>query len=316
MVESLFAWQGLGHALVHAVFWRDVPVLQAARLVLALLVVAVNNRPGRPRPPSCSARPAAAPFREEMPHAPPPCSSSAAHGAGLPRGAIVGLAGGCSPSRHPPRQPASCLNAPRTWLPLHRPAQDADRDLEGRRRQPRATTTTAAACLARLRRIRHAPLARRSPRVCGGDPHSSSAPPPASSRPRGVGGWLDAAPARGVSEAFVAVPALLVVLLVAALAPRRQPAAPSYPGLALAQWVEYFRVVRARAGLVVGSPAVEASGLLGPRPRARAAPPPVAGPPPPARHPRRPSAWRPRSSPCRPSGSSRSGSNRRAPSSA
>ena len=43
VVESLFAWQGLGHALVHAVFWRDVPVLQATGLVLALMIVAVNT---------------------------------------------------------------------------------------------------------------------------------------------------------------------------------------------------------------------------------------------------------------------------------
>lgn len=43
VVESLFGWQGLGHALVHAVFWRDVPVLQAAALVLALLVVGINT---------------------------------------------------------------------------------------------------------------------------------------------------------------------------------------------------------------------------------------------------------------------------------
>ncbi|QZY30120.1 ABC transporter permease [Nocardioides coralli] len=43
VVESLFAWQGLGHALVHAVFWRDVPVLQASALVLALLIVTVNT---------------------------------------------------------------------------------------------------------------------------------------------------------------------------------------------------------------------------------------------------------------------------------
>jgi peptide/nickel transport system permease protein len=43
VVESLFAWQGLGHALVHAVFWRDVPVLQATALVLALLIVCVNT---------------------------------------------------------------------------------------------------------------------------------------------------------------------------------------------------------------------------------------------------------------------------------
>ncbi|WP_205473638.1 ABC transporter permease [Nocardioides sp. SYSU D00038] len=43
VVESLFSWQGLGHAMVHAVFWRDVPVLQATALVLALLIVAVNT---------------------------------------------------------------------------------------------------------------------------------------------------------------------------------------------------------------------------------------------------------------------------------
>ena len=43
VVESLFAWQGLGHALVHAVFWRDVPVLQATALVLARLIVAINT---------------------------------------------------------------------------------------------------------------------------------------------------------------------------------------------------------------------------------------------------------------------------------
>lgn len=43
VVESLFAWQGLGHALVHAVFWRDVPVLQATALILALLIVAINT---------------------------------------------------------------------------------------------------------------------------------------------------------------------------------------------------------------------------------------------------------------------------------
>jgi peptide/nickel transport system permease protein len=43
VVEALFSWHGLGHALVHAVFWRDVPVLQATALVLALLVVAVNT---------------------------------------------------------------------------------------------------------------------------------------------------------------------------------------------------------------------------------------------------------------------------------
>ena len=43
IVETLFAWPGLGHALVHAVFWRDVPALQATALALALLVVAINT---------------------------------------------------------------------------------------------------------------------------------------------------------------------------------------------------------------------------------------------------------------------------------
>lgn len=43
VVESLFAWDGLGHALVHAVFWRDIPMLQGAALVLGLLVVALNT---------------------------------------------------------------------------------------------------------------------------------------------------------------------------------------------------------------------------------------------------------------------------------
>lgn len=75
-----------------------------------------------------------------------------------------------------------------------------------------------------------------------------------------VGGWLDAA-LRAVSEAFVAVPALLVVVLVSALATGDSPWA-LYLGIALAQWVEYYRVVRARAGLVLGSAAVEAAGLL------------------------------------------------------
>lgn len=75
-----------------------------------------------------------------------------------------------------------------------------------------------------------------------------------------LGGWVDAA-LRSVSEAFVAIPALLVVLLVSALSSGGSLWA-LYLGLALAQWVEYFRVVRARSGLVLGSSAVEAAGLL------------------------------------------------------
>jgi peptide/nickel transport system permease protein len=74
------------------------------------------------------------------------------------------------------------------------------------------------------------------------------------------GGWVDAV-LRSISEAFVAVPALLVVLLVSALAAPGSMLA-LYVGLALVQWVEFFRVVRARSALVLGSPAVEAAGLL------------------------------------------------------
>ncbi|SDY42794.1 peptide/nickel transport system permease protein [Micromonospora pattaloongensis] len=43
VVESLFAWPGLGRTLVHAIFWRDVPVIQAAAVALALLVVLINT---------------------------------------------------------------------------------------------------------------------------------------------------------------------------------------------------------------------------------------------------------------------------------
>ncbi|MDQ0819585.1 peptide/nickel transport system permease protein [Arthrobacter sp. V4I6] len=43
VVESLFAWPGLGHALVHAIFWRDIPMIQATALALALLVVVLNT---------------------------------------------------------------------------------------------------------------------------------------------------------------------------------------------------------------------------------------------------------------------------------
>ena len=74
------------------------------------------------------------------------------------------------------------------------------------------------------------------------------------------GGWVDAV-LRSVSEAFVAIPALLVVLLISALAAPGSMVA-LYVGLALVQWVEFFRVVRARSASVLGSPAVEAAGLL------------------------------------------------------
>ena len=43
VVESLFAWPGIGHALVHAVFWRDVPMIQGCTLLLAWLFVLLNT---------------------------------------------------------------------------------------------------------------------------------------------------------------------------------------------------------------------------------------------------------------------------------
>jgi peptide/nickel transport system permease protein len=42
VVESLFAWPGIGHALVHAIFGRDVPMIQGAALCMGLLFVLFN----------------------------------------------------------------------------------------------------------------------------------------------------------------------------------------------------------------------------------------------------------------------------------
>lgn len=42
VVESLFAWPGIGHALVHAVVARDVPMIQGTALTMGLLFVALN----------------------------------------------------------------------------------------------------------------------------------------------------------------------------------------------------------------------------------------------------------------------------------
>lgn len=43
VVESLFAWPGIGHALVHAVIARDVPMLQGTALAMGLLFVVLNT---------------------------------------------------------------------------------------------------------------------------------------------------------------------------------------------------------------------------------------------------------------------------------
>lgn len=43
VVESLFAWPGIGHALVHAVLGRDIPMVQGTALLMGLLFVALNT---------------------------------------------------------------------------------------------------------------------------------------------------------------------------------------------------------------------------------------------------------------------------------
>lgn len=42
IIESIFGWPGIGHALVHAIFSRDVPMVQGTALVLGLGFVLVN----------------------------------------------------------------------------------------------------------------------------------------------------------------------------------------------------------------------------------------------------------------------------------
>lgn len=43
VVETLFAWPGIGHALVHAVIARDVPMVQGTALTMALLFVLLSG---------------------------------------------------------------------------------------------------------------------------------------------------------------------------------------------------------------------------------------------------------------------------------
>lgn len=42
VVESIFGWPGIGHALVHAIFGRDVPMVQGTALMLGLGFVVLN----------------------------------------------------------------------------------------------------------------------------------------------------------------------------------------------------------------------------------------------------------------------------------
>lgn len=64
-----------------------------------------------------------------------------------------------------------------------------------------------------------------------------------------------------LADAMLALPGLLLVLLIAALLPGRLWAL--YGALALALWVEYFRVSRAMARPLLAGDAVQASRLLG-----------------------------------------------------
>ncbi|SDP68083.1 peptide/nickel transport system permease protein [Ralstonia sp. 25mfcol4.1] len=43
VIETLFAWPGIGHALVHAIFGRDVPMIQGTAIVMGLMFVMLNT---------------------------------------------------------------------------------------------------------------------------------------------------------------------------------------------------------------------------------------------------------------------------------
>ncbi|WP_232302519.1 ABC transporter permease [Elstera litoralis] len=75
-----------------------------------------------------------------------------------------------------------------------------------------------------------------------------------------AGGWTERL-LSAISDAFLALPGLLLVLIVTAFAPGVF--GPLYLGLALALWVEYFRTTRAAARQRLMLPDVEAARLLG-----------------------------------------------------
>ncbi len=77
-------------------------------------------------------------------------------------------------------------------------------------------------------------------------------------------GWVERL-AVMLADCAMALPGLLLVLLVAAIAPGSFSAL--YLGLAATLWVEHFRLVRAMSRRVLASPAVEAARLLGFGPR-------------------------------------------------
>lgn len=74
------------------------------------------------------------------------------------------------------------------------------------------------------------------------------------------GGWIDRI-LSAFCDAIMALPGLLLVLIVAAFAPGAF--WPLFLGLALALWVEYFRLVRAIASRRLAAPDVEAAKLFG-----------------------------------------------------
>lgn len=43
MIESLFSWPGVGHGLAHAIFARDIPVIQGTALCLGIMFVLLNT---------------------------------------------------------------------------------------------------------------------------------------------------------------------------------------------------------------------------------------------------------------------------------
>jgi len=74
------------------------------------------------------------------------------------------------------------------------------------------------------------------------------------------GGWTDRF-LGAVSDSVLALPGLLLVLMLAAIAPGSWWAL--YVGISLTLWVEYFRYTRARTRVLLAAPAVESSRLLG-----------------------------------------------------
>jgi len=74
------------------------------------------------------------------------------------------------------------------------------------------------------------------------------------------GGWTERV-LTIFADAVLALPGLLLVLMLAAIAPGSWWAL--YVGISLTLWVEYFRYTRQRARIVLAEPAVEASRLLG-----------------------------------------------------